>query len=304
MKLEIFDKHTRARVELIRTYNYVTYTDEFYGQGTFELRIPTNDPCIDYLTFGTYVFFEDGVVGIIKGEKDVETSDFEVTFYGYLLKHILAYRSFLITTKYFGKPNVIARSIVNDLFINPTDIKRKIDFITLSNYADYDPTIDPDKHTYQNTGDTAYDVITEILKEYNCGFTLYPILSNYVQGSVQPNLSAFEFRIIKPVDRTINNPNNYNPVVFSFDLNNLSRIDYEEDGRAYNTVAVVASYGEGQERKVVEVGDTSKTGIDRIELYVDARDLQPDTGVTEEWVEIYVDDYVDEQFGELIDGEY
>ena len=88
MKLEIFNKHTRGRVELIRTYNYVTYTDEFYGQGTFELRIPTNDPCIDYLTFGTYVYFDDGVVGIIKGEKDTETSDFEVAFYGYLLKHM------------------------------------------------------------------------------------------------------------------------------------------------------------------------------------------------------------------------
>ena len=51
-------------------------------------------------------------------------------------------------------------------------------------------------------------------------------------------------------------------------------MEYEEDGRDYNTVAIVASEGEGQDRRVVEVGDLTKTGIDRIELYVDARDLQ------------------------------
>lgn len=298
MKLEIFDKYTRKRVELIRTCNYATYTNDFFGQGKFELRIPTNDPCIEYLQFGTYIYFDEGIVGIVKGEKDTETSDFEVTICGYLLKHILTYRSFLLTTKYYEKPNVVVRNMVQDLFINPTDTKRIISSISLSNDLEYNPVIDANKHTYQNTGDTAFDVISEILKEYDCSFDLYPDISNNTSSA--PDFESFEFRILKPVNRTINNPDHLNPIVFSFDLNNLSRIDYEEDGRAYNSVAIVASYGSGQERKIIEVGETQKIGIDRIELYVDARDLQPNMGVSEEWVEGYVDD----QFGELVDGEY
>jgi hypothetical protein len=42
-------------------------------------------------------------------------------------------------------------------------------------------------------------------------------------------------------------------------------------------MAYVAGEGEGENRKVVETGETDTESIDRIELYVDARDLQSET---------------------------
>lgn len=91
------------------------------------------------------------------------------------------------------------------------------------------------------------------------------------------NLSSFEFRVRKAVDRSIGNEEGNTPVVFSFELNNLSSLRYEEDGREYASVAIVAGEGVGVNRKVIEVGDGTKTGIDRIEAYIDARDIQSDS---------------------------
>ena len=44
----------------------------------------------------------------------------------------------------------------------------------------------------------------------------------------------------------------------------------------YANVAVVQGAGEGENRATVTVGLTDATGADRRELYVDARDVQPD----------------------------
>lgn len=274
MKLEVFDKHTRLRIGIINAFTYVKYEDDYCGTGSFEITIPTAEESLDYLAFGNYIFFETGVLGVIKGVTDTEDSDVEVKVYGYLTNHILQYRSFLLTTKYYNSIGNIARQMVTDLFINPRDIRRKISYVTLSSDPRYIPAI-LGNVTVQNTGSTLFDVLNEIFLQYDLGFELYPVLENTNNGSM---LTELQFRIITPVDRTINNTQNNVPVVFSFDLDNLQSLEYEEDGRAYNNVAIVASEGEGETRKVLEVGDRTSTGIDRIELYIDARDIQYDSG--------------------------
>lgn len=274
MKLEVFDKHTRLRIAIINAFTYVKYEDDYCGTGSFEITIPTIEESLDYLTFGNYIFFETGVLGVIKGVTDTEDSDVEVKVYGYLTNHILQYRSFLLTTKYYDSIGNIARQMVTDLFINPRDSRRRINYVTLSSDPRYIPII-LGNVTVQNTGSTLFDVLNEIFLQYDLGFELYPVLENTNNGSM---LTELQFRIITPVDRTINNTHNNVPVVFSFDLDNLQSLEYEEDGRAYNNVAIVASEGEGETRKILEVGDRAATGIDRIELYIDARDIQYDSG--------------------------
>ena len=48
----------------------------------------------------------------------------------------------------------------------------------------------------------------------------------------------------------------------------------------YANVALVQGAGEGDERATVWVGDVNATGADRRELYIDARDVQPEDGET------------------------
>ena len=269
MDLAVISKDERIFVCLIKTYTYVQYVDEFSGEGSFEIQIPINDESLQYLVFGNYIYFEDDIIGIIKGRKDTEDSDINITVYGYLSNHLLTYRSFLLTTKYYDTIGNIVRNMFSDLFVLPADTRRKISYFRLSSEQQYIPNLSG-KVRIQNTGDNLFDVYSEILLPYDLGFELHPV----VNSATNVNLEAFEMRFITPVDRTINNSDGNVPVVFSFDLDNVSDIKYEEDGRDYKTIAVVASEGEGEDRKVIEVGDTTSQGIDRIELYVDARDIQ------------------------------
>lgn len=289
MKLEIFNKSNRTRDNMIKTYNYVSYKDEFNNKGEFTIIVPSNEDSLKILTFGNYILFEDGVVGIIRKVSNLQEEQGEVTITGTLTNGILLSRSFLKTTSYYDTTPAIARQMVTDLIINPEDEKRKISFVKLSEDIEYFPTVET-KVRKQNTGDNLLTVISEMFLPDGFGYELYPVIKNYDKQTEQyANLDSLEFRVLKPADRTIDNKEGNVPIVFSFDLDNLSRLLYEEDGSDYCTVAVVASEGTGQDRKVIEVGETEKTGIDRFELYVDARDIQSEnedgTTISEEELE-------------------
>ncbi len=277
MKLEIFNKATRTRMDIIRTYNFVQYVDEFNGVGSFSLKLPVAEETLKYLTYGNFILFDDGVVGIIKKISDVQDDDTEIEISGYLTNHILAFRSFLTTTKYYDTIVNVARSMVSDLMISNSNEERNIDFVKLSTNSNYIPEL-TNKVRIQDTGTKLNEKISEMFLPYGFGYKMYPVIKDYdEQSGVYSNLSEIEFRVLKPIDRTIGNAAGITPVVFSFELSNLKRLEYEEDGSDYSTVAVVASEGTGTNRKIVEVGETEKTGYDRIELYVDARDLQSES---------------------------
>lgn len=277
MKLEIFLRANRTRVDMIRTYTFVQYVDEFNGMGSFSITIPINDESLEYLYEGNFIYFDDGVMGIVKGIRTSQDSDVEIEVYGFLTNYILSQRVFEVTKKYYDTVPVIARSMVSDKFITVGSDFRKISAITLSSDSKYFPTFE-DKVTFQNTGDTVFDAMSELFLTYNLGMELYPVISNYSETNPSTNLSALEFRILQPHDRTIDNTQGNTPVVFSFDLNNLSSLEYEEDARTACNVVYVASEGEGEDRTVIEVGEKNISGFYRIEGYQDARDLQTQSG--------------------------
>lgn len=276
MKLEVFDKYTRQRIDIINIYNFVSYTNEFTGVGRFEIKIPILEDVVKVLKEGNYILFDEGVVGIIKKRHTEIDEEEELTISGFLSNHILQYRSFLLTEEYYDFPTNIANNMVDDLIVNPVDERRKIDFISIKEMIVNDETM----IRIQNTGDELCEVLSKLLTSFGYGFCLYPVLSNFIENETIANISMFEFRVLKPKDRTINNLDGNTPVVFSFELDNLNSILYEEDAASYKNIAIVAAEGKGKDRHIIEVGDVDSSGIDRIELYVDARDLQPEEGAT------------------------
>lgn len=272
MKLEIIDKKTRSKVEMIKTYDYVQYIDEFLGEGKFQINLPNSDVALPYLIRGNFIIFEKGIVGIITGVKDAQDEERQIIVTGKLTNYILASRSILKTERHSAKITTVARKLLENHFIAPTDERRKVAFITLATDEQYIP--DSPSIYYCDTGKTIRESIAATFLPYGYGFEMYPILDDYnEEQGVLYNLSALEFRVLKPVDRTIGNAAGNTPVVFSFQLSNLSRLEYEEDGSSYCSVAIVASEGTGEGRKTLEVGDVNSSGYDRIELYIDARDI-------------------------------
>lgn len=274
MKLEIFNHVNRTRNDIIRTYTYVQYTEQFNDVGNFILRVPWTDESILFIQYNNYILFDDGIMGVIRAISITEEEGNELEISGYLLNGMLSKRSFLLTTSYYDTISNIARSMITDLVINPDNIERRIMFIKLSNDSKYNPTF-TNKIRVQNTGDKLNEVIQEMFITENLGYKLYPNIKNYNQSTGESyNFESADFRIIKPADRSNGNKEGNEPVVFSFELNNLQKLFYAEDGTDYNTIAIVASEGVGTSRKIITVGDETFTGELRDELYVDARDLQ------------------------------
>lgn len=69
---------------------------------------------------------------------------------------------------------------------------------------------------------------------------------------------------------------------YSDQYGNIADADYTTSEVNTANVAVVAGAGSGNERITVEVGATEATGAERLEIYVDARDVQPEEGESQE----------------------
>ena len=276
MLLEVYNGKSNDRVDVIRTYMFVQYTDYFNDVGTFTVKVPITEKSLPNLMVeGNYILFEiiGGKVemGVIKyfHKEGIETPYVEIK--GYMFSHILTYRVFQKTYKQYGRVFDIQREFIARMFINCDDMRRQIDeFMLAPTYAQ-----DTEKIQFCETGADAAEAIKNMNEPYGYGFALTPALAKYdpTTGRNQ-NIMNYVFRQYVPTVRTIKNEQGNDPVVFDMELSNLSDLMYEVDATASKTVAIVAGEDVGENRKLIEVGVSSLSGIDRNELYVDARDLQ------------------------------
>lgn len=265
MKLEIFDKVTLERIDIVNKCKYVQYEDQFNDYGLFTLIVPLKEKSVSNLKKGNVIWFEDDVFGIIyyinkSSQNDEET----ITVRGYTLKYILSYRVFERTYSYNGDVGLNMKNMIDDLIVNPKEFNRKIDFIESENI-----TLGVDK-SVQYTGDKLNEAIQDMLATEGYGYKTIVNLSKIPSARI----SSVKFIPVKPFDRTLNNLDDNNPVIFSFDMDNLKSLEFTEDCTESYTLAYVAGEGEGLDRSVIKCGDESSLGINRRELYVDARDLQ------------------------------
>lgn len=81
----------------------------------------------------------------------------------------------------------------------------------------------------------------------------------------------FVFDVIESVDRTANQDIN-SRAIFSMEFDNLGTQTLVKDKLNYKNVAIVAGQGSGVDRAITIIGNA--TGLDRRELFVDARDIE------------------------------
>ena len=69
---------------------------------------------------------------------------------------------------------------------------------------------------------------------------------------------------------------------FSTAYGNMGNLEYSSSTASLKNVVIVAGAGEGDARVTVLAGATSTTGAERREMYVDARNEQPEEGESDE----------------------
>lgn len=107
---------------------------------------------------------------------------------------------------------------------------------------------------------------------------------------VIPNFASRRllFDVYQGVNRIVEQCENP-PVIFSNEFDNVFEQEYIDGINNYRNIALVAGEGEGQDRQLVTVGGGA--GLDRYELYVDARDLQSSQHVDGEEIPIPPEQY-------------
>lgn len=252
-------------VSVIDEFRSFIWTERYSSEGDFELYVPANYTSISELQQGYYVWIKESNAMMIIEEVKI-TTDFEegdyLTVSGRSLESILRRRIIWDQTTISGNLQNGVKKLLNDAIISPSNTARKIPLFTFK--ASTDTKITSLTIEKEFTGDELYEAIKVICDTKGIGFRV-----TFTEEE------KFQFELYNGTDRSYNQfANPY--VIFSPSFENLINSGYDSDIRDMKTVTLVAGEGEGAERKKLTVqADEANpaTGLNRYELFTDARDL-------------------------------
>lgn len=265
--IRIFTPDLEFQTE-IDNYESMVWTRRWHKAGEFELHININKRYTEYLKVDYIVTLDDkaGIIsyrgiGVNEGGKGSE----DLVIRGMTLASItgqritvppIGYAYDKLTASY----ETIMKAYVTHNCINPADIKRKIPLLELA----------PDQiRGGQTTHQTRFKQLDEELNKLSLASGLgWDIVLDLVNKKMV-------FDVFTGKDLTAGQTQNP-PVIFSVDFDNIESQQYIESKIGSRTTAYIGGQGEGVDREIVEVGG-NVTGLDRIETFVDARDLDEAT---------------------------
>lgn len=237
----------------------LTWEERFADAGVFELWCPLNDQNVELLKEGNLLWIGGESAGVIEFLELSSDSEGTETLHvqGRLAESYLDYRTVYPTVSATTKVSTFLRKVVSDNVVNPTETARKISSVVLASaQAVLGGTI-----SHQKTGDTVLLEVSELCQANGLGFRLQFL----------PKERQFVFRVYQGLDRRLEQEVN-SPVLFSSDLDDILESSYSHNTSEWRNFAYVAGEDSGTSRRVQTVGSAS--GVNRRELFVDARDLQ------------------------------
>lgn len=270
MNVYVFNKDLQM-IGVVDAFTSLIWTTRYFEKGDFELYLPASEEHTALLQKDCYLVREKDIHGnrlenvmIIRNillVTDVEEGDY-LAVSGYDLKELLQRRIIWEQTTLNGYVEAAIRRVITENAISPKQPERVIPRLKLLGFDGY-----LDRMEKQVTGENLYDFLVTTCKTYGFGWEIY------VDGE------DFIFIMTRGTDRTYNQTD-YPPVIFSDEYDNLLSTSYQYNKDAYKNVALVAGEGEGTNRKTRVVGTAS--GLDRYELFVDARSTSSNDGEIEE----------------------
>lgn len=244
------------QIGVIDTYESLIWVNRYLEVGDCELYLPVSCEALDILKKGNYLMRRDDemVCRIEKIEIDTSvTNGNYLIVTGYDVKKILSQRIIWSQTNVDGNVEDYIRNLVYKSLVAPALYGRQIKNASgRANFFLGDRFGFTEVITQQVSYASVEEKIQELCTTYGWGYKVVVDIGN------------FYFCLYEGDDRS-------NSVVFSRDYENLAETSYIEDSTNLANVALVAGEGEGSERSRNVSGYAE--GIDRYEIYVDARDI-------------------------------
>lgn len=253
-------------IAILDDYISLIWTDRYQKCGDFELELSTNGTIPSNIQQDYYLWSSESEHVMII-EKLVIKSDVEegstITISGRSLESILDRRVIWGLKTLSGNFQNGVKTLLNECIISPSNPDRKISNFTFEESTD--PAITELAIDAQYTGDNLYDVICGICADHGIGFKV-----------TLSDTKKFVFKLYAGVDRSYNQSKN--PwVIFSPKFDNIISSNYLETRSGLKNVTLIGGEGEGSDRRYTSIGNTS--GLERREMFTDARDLSTDISV-------------------------
>lgn len=251
-------------IAVIDTYESMIWTDRYNAYGDFEIYFAMDENLLEYIKEDYYLWLKDSehsmIIEDIKIDADTEEGN-RLIVTGRSLESILERRIIWGQRIFSGNLQNAIQVMLNENIISPSVADRKIaNFIFVPSTDSKITSLTIDN---QYTGDDLYTVIKGLCEENNIGFKI-----------VLTDDNQFAFSLYAGADRSYDQTENPY-VVFSPNFENIINSNYFSSKAGYRNVTLVAGEGEGASRKTMVVGSAS--GLDRRELFTDARDISSDT---------------------------
>lgn len=251
-------------IAVIDTYESMIWTDRYNAYGDFEIYFAMDESLLKYIKEDYYLWLKESdhsmIIEDIKIDADTEEGN-RLIVTGRSLESILERRIIWGQRIFSGNLQNAIQTMLNENIISPSVADRKIaNFIFVPSTDSKITSLTIDN---QYTGDDLYTVIKGLCEENNIGFKI-----------VLTDDNQFAFSLYAGADRSYDQTENPY-VVFSPNFENIINSNYFSSKAGYRNVTLVAGEGEGASRKTTVVGSAS--GLDRRELFTDARDISSDT---------------------------
>lgn len=243
-------------IGIIDSYKSLIWANRYWSVGDCELYVPATTENLTLLRKNYFLMRLDNnmICQIKKIELDTDTENGNYLIVtGYDVKHWLDQRVVWSIMNVDGNLENFIRSMVDKSLGNAGLYARQI--------------VDDNGQRifYLGTAAGFNDVVTEQVSYKNVGEKVREYCKKYSWGyRVVLNTNKLWFQLYKGTDRTSN-------VIFSNAYENLATTKYIEDETKMGNVALVGGEGQGSKRTRNVSGYAE--GMDRYEVYVDAKDI-------------------------------
>lgn len=257
-------------VASISNYESLVFENMWHGVGIIELRINRYKKNSDAFQKDRLIIVDDSgdnVYIILHREVELDESG-RITenwlIKGMQLKFVLSDRITLPPEhtshdNKSGSAELVMKHYVERNAISPTDPNRRIPILVNEDMLNRGSSV-----VWQSRFQNLAEELINISSFTGIGWNVGIDLKN----------SKWVFRVMEGKDRSIDQDIN-SPVIFSPHLGNVSYMKFVDSSLNHKNYAYVAGQGEGVERRVLTVG--ASTGLNRRELFVDARDIAEET---------------------------
>lgn len=254
-------------IGILDTSQSVIWHSVYYGVGDFQIFISLHD-AMNVIADARYITRPDndevGVIESVLIADDIENGKM-MTIKGRFAKSLLDRRIIFNLSGTSNKATILqgnvenaVRSLVNDNAI----VSRSLGVLELGAVARIGKIIVDESGAAaqkQVSFENLLEYTEEMLKEYG------------IASTVKLHNSKLQYSVYEGADRSADNTDGNQPIVFGKEFDNLISSEFSHDSSLEKNVALIGGEGEGIDRFCVLLG--SQNGLNRKEVFVDASSI-------------------------------